>query len=61
MELFGFIGCCLLLWLLHKWDLRNTRYQKEMMNLREMQRTKQIDINTYLDKSWETFKKYNMK
>ena len=61
MELFGFIGCCLLLWFLHKWDLRNTRYQKEMMNLREMQRTQQIDINTYLNKSWETFKKYNMK
>lgn len=61
MELFGFIGCCLLLWFLHKWDLRDTRYQKEMMKLHELQRTKQIDINTYLDKRWETFKKYNMK
>lgn len=61
MELFVFIGCCLALWLYCKWDLRDTPYQKETMKLMEMRRTKQIDMNTYLDKSWEVFKKYNMK
>lgn len=61
MELLLSIGCFILLYILHKWDLRDTPFQKEMIELVRKKETKQIGIDEYLKRYEEIHEKYNMK